>query len=120
MNKRIIPAQGWTILYPLKQDERLSNAGIILPKGVEEDELDIMRCKVMEATPYSDDRHQEIVEKDAIVIIPKLEGLGYMVDGDKFKIVKMDRIIAIEINMEKNPLQKAEAVMIKEMKDERN
>ena len=93
---RIVPVNDWILVYPLIQDERKSDGGIIIPEGIV-DEIDVSYVKVIE-TPKDVDviLDGEHIEKDAILLIPRMEGLTLKLDNKTHKLVKMDRVIAIE------------------------
>jgi len=95
--KRVVPANGWLLVYPLTQDERELDSGIILLSGTKTDEIDLLRCVVTEVSPFDDD---STIEKDAIILIPKMDGLNLEIDNKKYKLVKMERVIAIEVDNE--------------------
>ena len=93
---RIVPVNDWILVYPLIQDERKSDGGIIIPEGIV-DEIDVSYVKVIEVPEdLSAFPLDTPVTKDAILLIPRMEGLTLKLDNKTHKLVKMDRVIAIE------------------------
>ncbi len=89
--KEVKPLDRWVLLEPIKDGERTLEGGLILPDGVKTEGYDMLKCKVVE-TGYAVNEH---IVKDAICLIPKLEGLQFTIDGTDYKFVDMDRVIAI-------------------------
>jgi len=98
--KRIEPNKDWILVYPLTQDERELDSGIILLSGTKTDEIDLLRCVVTEVNPGDVDDMLNPIKKDAIILIPKMDGLNLEIDNKKYKLVKMDRVIAFEVDDE--------------------
>ena len=107
---KLIPNKEWLLVYPVVQDERKLDSGIILLAGTKTDEIDMLRCVVTEVNPL-DETAQEFIRKDAVVLIPKMDGLNLSIDNKNYKLVKMDRVIAIEIDMDEIERQKDEMIM---------
>jgi len=98
--KHVVPANGWLLVYPLTQDERMLDSGIVLLSGTKTDEIDLLRCVVTEVNPGDVDDMLNPVKKDAIILIPKMDGLNLEIDNKKYKLVKMERVIAFEVDDE--------------------
>ena len=97
MKRNWVPKGDWLLVRPMKQDERVSESGIILPKDTDADSVDLLECKVIK---MSYDPIASQIEKDAMVLIPRLEGMNITIDDNKYKFVKMDSVIAVEIKGE--------------------
>jgi len=98
---KLMPVNGWILVYPLIQDERETESGIILPEGMNS-EIDVSFVRVTmlpgdnERYRVGDDKEGWVIEKDAILLIPKMEGLTLQLDDKHYKLVKMDRVVAFE------------------------
>ena len=59
------------------------------------DEIDVSYVRVI-SLGCGQPENAEDLAKDAILLIPRMEGLSLQLDGKMYKLVKMERVIAIE------------------------
>jgi len=98
MSKKIVPIDDWLLVYPLIQDERKTDSGIVLLEGMTGDDIDVSRVRLISMSDelITDTGIPEQIVEDAILLIPKMEGLTLKIGNGIYKLVKMDRVCGFE------------------------